>query len=159
MCIRQANLDAFWLRESATVRMNQLEGNQVRSLSACLGIDSLYPARRPFEVDNLFGMLIACQSLLRSLDAGRNAKTIQFETVRKLWSHYINYYHTLPGGTGWTMIADGRETSTFTGSVTYSFWFQCFMTSCHRWMGDVWMPGRATTLEEVLHAYMLLEED
>jgi hypothetical protein len=33
------------------------------------------------------------------------------------------------------------------------------MTGCHQQMGDVWMPDRATTLEEVLHAYMLLEED
>ena len=57
------------------------------------------------------------------------------------------------------MIADGRGTSTFTGSATYSFWFRRFMTGCHRQMGDVWMPDRATMLEEVLHAYMLLEED
>ena len=119
MCIRHANLDAFWSRESAMVQANLQEGNRAQSLTAHLGLGSPYPACWAFDVDDSFGMLIACQSLLRSLDVGRNTKTIQFETTRKLWSHYMNYFHTLPGGTGWTTIADGRGTSTFVmGSPT-----------------------------------------
>jgi hypothetical protein len=83
-------------------------------------------------VDDSFRMLITCQSLLRSLDAGQNAETIQFETMRKLRAHYSNYFHTRPTrGTGWTTIADGRGPSTFTGSMTYSFWFHQFMMGCH----------------------------
>jgi hypothetical protein len=107
MCIRQANLDAFWARETATIVANQRKGSRARSLSARLGIDSPYPERRAFAVEDSFGMLTACQLLLRSLDAGQNAETIQFEMMRKLRSHYSNYFHTLPGGTGWTTIADG----------------------------------------------------
>jgi hypothetical protein len=159
MCIRRANLDAFWSKETATVSANRREGARVLSVSARLGVDHPYPERHPFEVDDSFGMLIACQSLLRSLDPGKNTDTIQFETMRKLRSHYSNFYHTLPMGTGWTMITGGRGTSTFTGSPTYSFWFRCFMTGCHRRMGDKWITDRATTLEEVLHCYILLEED
>lgn len=159
MCIRRANLDAFWSRETATVLANQREGAKVRSLSARLGVDDPYPDRAPFAVEDSFGMLIACQSLLRSKDPGRNTDTIQFETMRKLRSHYSNFFHTLPGGTGWTTIADGRGTSTFTGSVTYSFWFRRFMTGCHRRMGDTWMPDKVVTLEEVLHCFIVLAEE
>jgi hypothetical protein len=161
MCIRCANLDAIWSRESATVvAANLREGARALGLCARLGIDHPYPERRPFEVNDSFGMLLACQSLLRSLvDPGKNADTVQYETMRKLRSHYSNFYHTLPGGTGLTTIADGRGTSTFTASPTYSFWFRRYMTGCHRRMGDTWIPDRATTMEEVLHCYMVLEED
>jgi hypothetical protein len=124
-----------------------------------LGLDIIYPDRKPFPVEDSFGMVIACQSLLRSLDGGRNTSTIQFETMRKLRSHYSNFYHTLPDGTGFTTVADGRGTSTFTGSPTYSYWFRRFMTGCHRRMGDTWIPDRAITLEEILLCYILLEED
>jgi hypothetical protein len=108
MCIRKANLDAFWSRETATVDANRREGARVRSGSERLGLDIIYPERKPFPVEDSFGMVIACQSLLRSLDGGRNTSTIQLETMRKLRSHYSNFYHTLPDGTGFTTVADGR---------------------------------------------------
>ena len=159
MCIRRANLDAFWSRETATVLANRREGARVLSVSARLGIDQPYPKREPFGVCDSFGMMIACQSLLRSLDPGKNTDTVQFETMRKLRSHYSNFHHTLPGGTGWMMVSDGRGIATFTGSPTYSFWFRCFMTGCHWRMGDTWIPDRAIGLGEVLHSFILLEED
>lgn len=159
MCIRRANLDAFWSRETATVTANRREGARVLSGSARLGLDQPYPDRKPFPVGDSFGMAIACQSLIRSLDAGRNTATVQFETMRKLRGHFSNFFHTLPDGTGLSTIADGRGPSTFTGSPTYSYWFRRFMTGCHRRMGDTWIPDRAVTLDEVLHSYILLEED
>lgn len=92
-------------------------------LSAQLGVDNPYPEWCPYPLGDTYRMLIACQSLLKSLDMGQNAGTIQFKTMQKLQSHYSNFHHTLPEGTGWTTIADGRGTTTFTGSPTYSYWF------------------------------------
>jgi hypothetical protein len=57
------------------------------------------------------------------------------------------------------MIANGSGTSTFMASPTYSFWFRHYMTGCHRRMGDTWIPDQVMTMEEVLHYYMILEED
>lgn len=159
MCIRRANLDALWSRESATVHANRREAARVLTVSERLGIDQPYPNRIPFPVEDTFGMQIACQSLLRSLDAGINTRTIQFETMRRLRAHYSNFYHTLPHGTGMTTIADGRGTATFTTSPTYGYWFRRFMAGCHRRMGDTWMPDKAITIDEVHHCYILLEED
>jgi hypothetical protein len=159
MCIRRAILDSFWSRESATVESNRREGARMRSGGERLGLDMPYPERHAFPMEDSFGMAIACQTLLRSLDGGRNAATIQFETMRKLRSHYSNFHHTLPDGTGLSTIVEGRGSSTFTGSPTYSYWFRRFMTGCHRRMGDTWIPDRAITLEEILHSYTLLEED
>jgi hypothetical protein len=33
------------------------------------------------------------------------------------------------------------------------------MQGCHRKMGDVWMPDRSLTIDELLHGLLLLEED
>jgi hypothetical protein len=84
MCIWRASLDAFWSRESSTVLANLRESGRVLSVCARLGVDQLYPERGPFEIGDLFGMMIACQSLLRSLAPGKNTDMIQFETMRKL---------------------------------------------------------------------------
>jgi hypothetical protein len=53
----------------------------------------------------------------------------QYETTQKLWSHYSNFHHTLPDGTGLSTIAgDGRGSSTFTGSPTYGYCFRRFIS-------------------------------
>ena len=84
------------------VAANLREGARALGLCARLGIDHPYPERQPFGVNDSFGMLLACQSLLWSLDPGKNADTVQYKMMRKLRSHYSNFYHTLPGGTGLT---------------------------------------------------------
>jgi hypothetical protein len=136
----------------ATVEANQQEVVQVINRSARLGLDQPYPEQEPF-------IWIARQSLLQSLDNGKNAQTISFEMMEKLQSHYSNLYHTLPQGIGLSTIADGKGSSTSTGSPTYSYWFKCFMTGCHRRMVDTRIQDRATALAEVLHSYIFLEED
>lgn len=87
-----------------TGQSNQREGAWAMVLSAQLGVDNPYPKRQPYLVEDTFGMLIICQSLLKSLDVGWNAGTIQFETMQscapifKLPSYparrdRVNHYH------------------------------------------------------------------
>ena len=38
-------------------------------------------------------------------------------------------------------------------------WFRRFMKGCHRRMGDVWMPDRPVTIQELLKCLMLLQDD
>jgi hypothetical protein len=49
MCIRRANLDAFWSRETATVDANHREGARVRSGSKRLGLDIIYRSENLFR--------------------------------------------------------------------------------------------------------------
>jgi hypothetical protein len=98
--------------------------------------------------------------LLRSLDRGVNANTIQYETMRGLRSHYSNFTHDVPGGTGYASIGEGSRGGTFFfKSSTNSYWFRRFMQDCHRRMGDVWIPDRSPTIDELLHCLAILEED
>jgi len=74
------------------------------------------------------------------MDAGINTETIQFETVRKMRSHFSNFCHTTPQGTGMATISDSRGRTFFSQSPSNSYWFCWFMQGMHRRMGDVWIP-------------------
>ena len=100
LCIRSAHLDALWAREPATVHSNRREGVRVLELSKQLGLENPYPRRGPYPVKDSFGMGVAAMMLMRSLDTGKNARTIQYETMRKLRGHYSNFVHTTPDGVG-----------------------------------------------------------
>jgi hypothetical protein len=160
MCIRRANLDALWARESATVKGNRGRFAKVIEVSSALGLEEPYPARGPYPEADSFGMANACMLLMRSLDKGKNAPTIQYETMRGLRSHFANFFHTVPGGAGYSTVSDSARGGTFfSSSPTNSYWFRRFMLGCHRRMGDVWIPDRALLIDELLHCLRLLEED
>ena len=161
MCIRRANLDALWSRERSTVAQNRREGVRYAGLCETLGlsVDAAYPPRGPYLETDEFGMKLACGMLMRSLSAGKNAATIQFDTMRKLRSHMSNYVHASRGGTGATFVGEDSNGNTLSNSVTNSPWFRRFIRGCHRRMGDVWLPDRPIMIGELKAALELLEQD
>jgi hypothetical protein len=160
LCIRRAILDTLWARERSTVNSNRLEGVRYLKIFASMGLsDEVYPARGPFPVVDTCGMRVACAILIRSLDRGRNAATIQYETMRKLRSHMANFVHTCPRGIGARFMREEGAAGAVSNSPTNTEWFRRFMKGCHRRMGDVWMPDRPLTIQELLKALELLEED
>lgn len=157
--IRRAQLDAFWARERSTVNSNRLEAIKYRASGSEAGWSRLYCERGPFPVRDDAGMRDATIMLLRSRDPGKNARTIQFETLRKMRSHLANFYHTTPGGLGSTFVAEDGGGGTISFSPTNSPWFKRWIRGCHRRMGDVWIPDRPLTIKELKCCIQLLEED
>lgn len=158
-CIRRANLDALWARESGTVVHNWREFKRFVHEAHVLGISDPYPKRGPWPVSDIQGMKVAMIFLQRSQCKGRNTATVQFNTVRKVRSHVANFYHTLPGGMGPSFITGDNTFSAQSFSPTNSLWFRRFMTGAHKRMGDVWRPDRPLTIHEALAAQSLLESD
>ncbi|KAL7556653.1 hypothetical protein ACA910_017592 [Epithemia clementina (nom. ined.)] len=161
-CIRRANLDAFWSRERSTVSKNRLEMAGFLRSADTLGIDWAVPERGPFPLGDTMGMGMgtACAMLVKTLQAGRNADCIQFETAQKVRSTVLNLIHTTPFGAGASTIGTSDwDGLFFLGSPTNSLWFRRFMLGCHRCMGDMWILDRATTLEVVTGSLELLEEE
>jgi len=103
----------------------------------------------PYPVKDSFGMGVAAMMLMRSLDTGKNAKTIQNETMRKLWGHYSNFVHTIPEGVGASTTSSEGASSSISLSKTNGYWFKRFMHGCHKRMGDAWTPDRPLTMEEL----------
>ena len=160
ICIRRAILDSFWARERSTVEKNCRELRNVQKTAELIGLNEPLPERGPFPIGDHQGISIACILLMKTLQAGKNAKHIQFETTRKVRSVLSNFIHTIPGGTGMSTMGMGDRTSfTFTTSPTNSHWFKRFMAGCHRRMGDVWIPDRAVTLDEVHCGLRILEKE
>lgn len=159
MCIRRANLDAMWARETATVIHNWREAKRFVQEARLVGIEDPYPNQGPWPVSDLFGMKTAMVFLLRSTHKGRNADTVQFNTVRKIRSHMANFFHTTPGGLGVSFITAENTFSAPSYSPTNSLWFRRFITGAHKRMGDVWKPDRPLTIHELLAIQSLLEQD
>jgi hypothetical protein len=109
-CMRRANLDSFWSRERSTVYSNLLEGKRFLATQQLLGIDtSSLPPRGPFPKRDVMGMGVAASFLLRSKAKGKNANTIQFQTVRKVRSFFSNYSHACVGGMGASFVHQRRR--------------------------------------------------
>ena len=159
LCIRHANLDVFWARERGTVLGNVDQVARAFAICAVLGIKNPYPLRGPFPLYDSFGMTMACTLIIRSTDRGKNSNTIQFETMRKLRTHYANFTHTTPSGLSELVASGASNGSLFSGSPTNSNWFWRFMEGCHHRMGDQWYQDRAITIDEMDCLQALLEED
>ncbi|KAL7570832.1 hypothetical protein ACA910_018902 [Epithemia clementina (nom. ined.)] len=112
--------------------------------------------RGPFPLSNGFGMLPAVMSLLRSLDKGRNSRTIQWDTMQGLRTTYSNFIHTTPDGLGGSVLSDGRKNTRIT--LSPALWFQRFMDGCHERMGDVSIPDAALAIDTLLELEQVIDK-
>ncbi|KAL7570987.1 hypothetical protein ACA910_002610 [Epithemia clementina (nom. ined.)] len=98
--------------------------------------------------------------LMKTLHSGQNGEQVQLKTARKIRSAVSNFVHTTPHGVGASTIGHGEHGGQFfSGSPTNSQWFKRSMSGCHQRMGDVWVPGKAVTLEEILVSLEILQDE
>ena len=149
LCMRRANIDAFWARKSSTVRSNLYE---VRRLTrSCTRFGVRYPvgtkfARGPCPLDDEWGMMLACGLLERTLDSGRNSITVQYATARRLQAAVTNYAFTTEEGGGPVTILSDRYKQRFSGGPTSTLFYERFSLGCHERMGDVIQRDQALTI-------------
>jgi hypothetical protein len=137
-CIRRANLDAVWGRESNTVRSTLAAAKQMTKLWKQVGVAPNFPALGPFPVGDSLGFGVAIAMLLKSLEPGRYSKEYQqFETIRKLRAGYSNIYMaSVEGVTSLRTVGGDRVKHHLTASPTQSLWFERFAQGCVRRMGQ-----------------------
>ncbi len=146
--IRRANLDAFWARSTSTVKSNLTDSRQLLKHSVRLwGVVPSLPDQGPFELKDEFGMSVATATLSRSLDPGRNAEYIQFNTARRIRSAYSNAWnasvHTLDLG----VMQAGQTKLMVTDCPVYHFWYTRMMKGMHERMGDLVIQDQAVSRE------------
>ena len=90
----------------------------------------------PFSLEDMFGMGVAMTMLLRSLDTGKNERTIQYLTMRRLQSAYSNIYNASSSLSNVAVMAKKTRKVFSTDCPTYGYWFERFMKGCHKRMGD-----------------------
>ena len=91
-CLRRANLDVFWSRESSTVK--SVGGYLKEIVRRAKEADRPVPLEpfEPWRVEDKQGMGIAIMMLEKSLSKGRNTDYLQFDTTRQLRGAASNVY-------------------------------------------------------------------
>lgn len=137
-CIRRANLDAVWGRETLTVNATLRGGKQLIKQWAKVGLTPQFPPLGPFPVKDSVGMGVAIAMLLKSMEPGRYQQSYQqFETIRKLRASYSNcYMASVEGVLSLRTVGADRVKHHLTLSPTQSLWFERFAQGCIRRMGQ-----------------------
>jgi hypothetical protein len=92
-CLRRVNLDAFWSREPTTIKQNLGKINRVSQIAHEMGMrDPPIPKLGHWKLVDEFGPAAATIMVNHSLDPGVTETTVQFETVRKMKSAFVNLY-------------------------------------------------------------------
>ena len=118
-----------------------------------LEIPSITPPMGPFSLEDKLGMGVAMTMLMRSLDAGKNKRTIQYSTMRRLQSAYSNIYNASSSLSNVAGMAQQETRKVFsTDCPTYGYWFERFMKGCHKRMGDEVNLDYALSLDIVLES-------
>ena len=90
--LRRANLDLFWSRETSTVVGNLGKVKKVINMWKDRNCYSPLPAITPWPQTDSMGMSTAISMLEHSLEKGRIADYVQFDSCRKLRSTMANIY-------------------------------------------------------------------
>lgn len=135
--IRRASLDAFWARETSTVKKNL--GLLWRAENFCerLSLKSVSPPLGPFPLNDVLGMKAAISVLDKSLDKGNYERLVQWETFRKTRSAITNVHQASPYGLTDSIGSYERSRVWISNVETHSFWFSRFMTGLHKRVGEV----------------------
>jgi len=159
-CIRQANLDACWGREKATVASTLRAVRQTIQLLGPVGVPPPFPALGPFPVGDEFGYAMAIAMLLKSRQPGRYANYQQFETLRKLRAGFSNVFMASSASQGSLRLMGGDKAKQhLCNCPTNSLWFERFAKGCLSRMGQIVRQDRAVSLE-LMHALCsLLEQE
>ena len=135
--LRRANLDAFWARQRSTVARTVTELNRLRQLEMDFGIKTGIPRRGPFPVEDTFGAGLALCMLQRSLDLGKNAPTVQYNTARKMRSALNNAWESSSlAQNEVTFCLQGKYSHRTSSARGRSFWYCRFDDGLHRRLGD-----------------------
>ena len=103
-------------------------------------------------------MGLAVCMLRRSLDTGKNERTIQFATTQKMKSSYANVWRaSINGNIGAVAVRDTAK-MTYSSCPTHGEWFERFTRGMHERMGDKVIQDLGITIEQ-MHALMNRYED
>jgi hypothetical protein len=127
--IRRGVIDAFWSREPSTVKSNLYEAKRGAKSARRFGFPegSGTPPMGPFPLSGDFGMKAAMLVLDRSLDPGKYADYVQWETFRKERSAVTNISQAGVSGLQDVIEAYERNRCWVSKVPTHTVWFHRFM--------------------------------
>jgi hypothetical protein len=138
---------------------NLREAKRIEDFARDMGMPPMCPPMGPFPLFDTFGMEIASGILNWSLNKGKYAEHVQYETFRKARSAVANVSQAGVSGLGATVGAYERGRMWISEVPTPSFWFTRFMTGIHRRVGEVQKQDEPITIDVLKAIEDLLEDD
>jgi hypothetical protein len=159
-CIRQANLDAFWGRETATVASTRRAVTHTVTALAQVRVPPPFPPLGPFPVEDLMGYSMAIGMLIKSREPGQYANYQQFESIRKLRASFSNVFLTSMSGTTSLCSMGGTKPSSSSPIAPHTrIGSRNFPKGCLSHMGQVVKQDMAVSLELMLALVEMLEKE
>lgn len=137
-CALRVILDAFWARESRTVKSNGAALRRALKIGEELGMNPIFKDPGPMPLEDNWGYGVAITMVKASLEKGKYGDYTQFDTIRSYRSVYSNYFRTTASGCGAVLTLgdeDGKRKH-FTRCATNSEWFARFSLGCKKRMGQ-----------------------
>jgi hypothetical protein len=137
-CLRRVSLDVFWIREPTTIKQNLGKVNRALQIAHQLGMRCPdMPKLGPWKLVGESGAAAATIMVKYSLDPGVTETTVQFKTVRKMKSAFVNLYQASVGHESSAVIGgkDGN-TQLIMGVPIYHGWYDRSQVGMHHRMGD-----------------------
>ena len=134
--IRRANLDAFWARETSTVRSNlsRMRRDHMETVTTT-SIESLLPEMgNPFLADRV-GMKMAIATLVASLREGRNTANVQWDTVRKTATWLRHLHESGRQYRSDAVMGGANKKGLISNCPTVGDWYGSFAKGCRARMG------------------------
>jgi hypothetical protein len=125
--LRRVNLDAFWSRKPTTVAQHLGKVNRDLQIAHEMGMSNP-------PMPKLGAAAIVAR---HSMDPGITEDTVQFETVRKIKSAFVNLYQASVENASTAVIGgkDGKKQLVM-GVPIYHGWYDRSQTGMHHHMGD-----------------------
>ena len=154
--IRRANLDAFWARETNSVKANSQVAKRAFKPETKFGFRHLFPPMGPFPLMDTFGMKLAVTVLDRSLDKGKHEAFVQWATFRKIRSTFTNVWQASLFGSKDVVGAYERKKTWISSSPSHQFFYNRFMVGCHKRVGELVKRDEPITVPQLKAIDLLL---
>jgi hypothetical protein len=143
--LRRVNLDAFWSREPTTVAQNLGKVNRALQIAHEMGMTNPpMPKLGPWKLEDEFGAGAAAIMARHSMDPGITEDTVQFETVRKMKSAFVNLYQASVENASTAVIGGKMERSNWLWGYPYTM---AGMTEPRQGCTTVWGTRLSKTMD------------
>jgi hypothetical protein len=158
-CIRQANIDAMLGKSPLTIGAHRWQSLNAIDTALTFGKLPAYHLHGPFPMDNLVGMSLVVDNLLKSLIAkGKLVNHVQFATLRKLRSTYTKNWESSPARIKeGAAFANGKYWVRQTSRPAQSEWFHDFLCGLEYQMSCQSDPNHGLLMGAIVHLLGLMK--
>ena len=160
-CIRRMILDAFWSRETSTIRANTRRVNKLIEVASTFQIPGPFFYEGTLPLHDHCGYRIGVSILLLSRNPGKHDRSYtQYDTLRTYRATYGNFIRASPqtNSSPFSLGDQNGHYQRLTQDESGSLFFRRFMVGLRTRMGQIHKPNLAMSLDLLLKLIFKIKE-